>query len=186
MSSDEIVRKPLRVRDRSSRTLDQRLALRFPRLTAAYIRLIFRLPPRSRFRQAAVRRGSQLSMEAFNRRDLDAVLIGTAPDVEHHPPREWVEVGFVEPCYRGRAGYREYVSSWSDVWGDDLRLEAVEVIDLGDRLMLLGDMPTSGMASGVPITNKFATVSELKEGITIRVRVYFDQSKALAAVGLRE
>jgi hypothetical protein len=72
MSSDEIVRKPLRVRDRSSRTLDQRLALRFPRLTATYIRLIFRLSPRSRFRQAAVRRGSQLSMEAFTRRDLDA------------------------------------------------------------------------------------------------------------------
>ena len=31
----EFVRKPLRVRERSSRTLDQRLSLRFPRLAAA-------------------------------------------------------------------------------------------------------------------------------------------------------
>jgi hypothetical protein len=31
MSSDQIVRKPLRVRERSRRTLDERLSLRFSR-----------------------------------------------------------------------------------------------------------------------------------------------------------
>lgn len=43
----EVMRKPLRVRQHSSRTFDQRLAVRFPRLAAAYIRLIFRMPPTS-------------------------------------------------------------------------------------------------------------------------------------------
>lgn len=186
MSSGQIVRKQLRVRDLSTRPLEQRLAVRFPRLTHAYVRLLFRLPPGSRFRQAVVRRGSQLVTEAFNRRDLDGALVGTSRDVEFRPPREWVEAGFFEPGYRGRAGFDEYVSTWSDVWGPDLRMEAVELIDLGDRLVLLGDLPTSGTASGVLVTGKFATVSELKGGMTVRVQMYFDQAEALEAVGLGE
>ena len=74
MASDQIVRKPLRARERSSRTLDQRLLLRFPRLAAASFRLIGKLPPRSRVRQAALWRAIQLAVEAYNRRDLDVVI----------------------------------------------------------------------------------------------------------------
>jgi hypothetical protein len=55
----EVVRKPLRVRERSSRPLDQRLFLRFPRLVEAYARLIGRLPPTSRIRQAALWRAAR-------------------------------------------------------------------------------------------------------------------------------
>ncbi len=62
----EIVRKPLRVRQRSSRTLDERLFLRFPRLFAANARLIGQLPPRSRLRQAFVWRAWRLALEAYN------------------------------------------------------------------------------------------------------------------------
>ena len=48
-------------------------------------------------------------------------------------------------------------------------------------------MPTSGMASGVPIINKFATVSELNEGNNDRLFGCTSTSpKALEAVGLRE
>jgi hypothetical protein len=69
----EIVRKPLRVRERSSRTLDQRLSLRFPRLAAANSRLIAKLPPTSRLRQAALSRAARLGLEAYNRRDLPRI-----------------------------------------------------------------------------------------------------------------
>ena len=53
----EIVRKPLGVRERSRRTLDERLSLRFPRLAAAFLGRIGKLPPGSRLRQAALWRG---------------------------------------------------------------------------------------------------------------------------------
>jgi hypothetical protein len=96
MSSDQIVRKPLRVRERSHRTLDQRLLLRFPRLTAASSRLIGKLPPRSSIRQAAMWRAWQLGLEAFNRRDLAAVVITFRPDVLYYPYREFVEAGLLE------------------------------------------------------------------------------------------
>jgi len=71
-----VVRKPLRVRERSSRTLDQRLAIRFPRLAAACFRLIGKLPPGSRVRQPVLQRAVRLAVEAYNRRDLDTVAIG--------------------------------------------------------------------------------------------------------------
>ena len=180
----EFVRKSLRVRDQSSRPLDQRLALRFPRLADAFARLIIgHLPPTSRVRQAAVWRGSQLGMEAFNRRDVDAAVSYGHADFEFEPPREFVEVGF-EPSYRGLAGFRKYVSTWAEVFGPDLRVEPVELIDLGDRVVLLADLQARGQASGLPFTGTIATVSVLKDGKASRVQAYFDHAEALEAVGL--
>ena len=181
----EIVRKPLRVRDPSSRPLDQRLALRFPRLSNTYSRFILdRLPPTSRLRQVAVWRSSRLGMEAFNRRDIDAAVFYGQPDFEYYPPREFVEAGFFEPCYRGADGFREYVAAWSEVVG--VRVEPVELIDLGDRIVLLAELPLQAQASGVPITGKIATVSVLTDGKASRVHTYLDHSEALEAVGLSE
>jgi SnoaL-like domain len=151
----EVVRKPLRVRERSRRTLDQRLALRFPRLSVASVRLLGRLAPGSRLRQASLWRAVRLSVEAFNRRDLEAFLLIYHPDFEFRPPREFVEAGLGEPCYRGPAGFRKYVSDWSEVWGEDLRLVPVELIDLGDRVVVLSDLPVRGTASGVRLTGQF-------------------------------
>jgi hypothetical protein len=56
-----------------------------------------------------------------------------------HSPREFVEVGF-EPRYCGPAGFREYMSTWSEVFGPDLRVEPVELIEAGDRIVLLADL----------------------------------------------
>jgi hypothetical protein len=65
----EVVRKPLWVRERSRRALDERLALRFPRQFEFYARLLFRLPPTSPIRQALAWRGNRLAHEALNRHD---------------------------------------------------------------------------------------------------------------------
>jgi ketosteroid isomerase-like protein len=186
MSQDavRIVRKPLTVDERPSRALSDRLALRFPRLALGYSRLILCLPPTSRVRQAFVWRGTRLGMEAFNRRDVDAAALAGSTAFELHPPREFVQLGF-EPCYRGGAGLRDYMLTWAEAFSD-LRVEPVELIDLGDRIVLLADLPWRGHASGVPLTEKIATVSVLKHGRAIRVEVYLDHAEALEAVGLRE
>ena len=93
-------------------------------------------------------------MEAFNRRDLDAAVSPGHPDFEFAPAARVRRGGFFEPCYRGPAGFRKYVSTWSEVWGADLRVEPVELIDLGDRVVLLADAPARAQASGVPFTGK--------------------------------
>ena len=181
----EIVRQSLRVGERSSRTLDERLSLRFPRLVAASSRLIAKLPPRSRLRQAFLRRGVQLAMEAYNRRDLEAVVIAWHPSFEYYPARG-VEVGLVEPCYRGLDGYRKYVATTSEVWGGENRLRPVELIDLGEHAVVLGHVVMRAQASGVPLTEPYATVLTLKDGSVIRVEEYYDYAEALEAVGLSE
>ncbi|HYP56440.1 MAG TPA: hypothetical protein VEQ41_09115, partial [Solirubrobacterales bacterium] len=83
----EVVRQTLRVHERSSRTLDQRLGIRFPRLAGAAARLLGRLPPSSRLRQAALLRSLRLAAEAYNRLDLEAVVVTWHADCEYHPAR---------------------------------------------------------------------------------------------------
>src|SRR5919109_383979 len=128
----EIARTPIRVRERSRRTLDQRLFLRFPRLAAASSRLFMNLPPRSRLRQAAVARAVRLAGEAYTRRDLDAVVLGWDPEFEYRTDRGWAQSGLVEPCYRGLESYRKYIEATSEVWGGQNYLVPEELIDLGD------------------------------------------------------
>jgi ketosteroid isomerase-like protein len=183
----EIVRRPLRVRQRSSRALDQRISLRFPRLIAAYTRVVDRLPPTSRIRQAAVGRAARLTLEAWNRRDLDAFHLGRLPDWEFRPARELVEAGLTEECYRGQAGYRDFMSSvFSEAWDGDAHAEPVELIDLGVQLVVLGDVTTRGRASGVPVSHEYAWVATLSDGKIIHQQEYLNHGEALEAVGLRE
>ena len=180
----EFVRKPLRAREQSSRTLDQRLAIRFPRLAAASTRLLGKLPPGSRVRQAVLWRVTRLGVEAYNRRDLDAVVAAYHPDLEYYPYREFVQAGLAEPCYHGPSGYQAYISATYDVWGTDVRLEPTELIDLGDRVVLLADMPMRAQASGIPFAQTYAGVSTLKHGRVIRQDDFLTHAEALEAVGL--
>ena len=186
----EIVRKPLRVRRRSSRTLDERLLVRFPRLAAAYVprvaRLIDKLPPGSRLRQALLWRSMRGAMEAWNRRDLDVALLGQHPECEHRPPREFVEAGLWETCYRGREGYRRLMAGWSDV-GTHAQLGADRVHRFGRPARALSKMSASSShLGGVPLTRSYASVLALKDGRAISVTEYVDHAEALEAVGLRE
>ncbi len=182
----EIVRKPLRVRERSHRTLDQRLALRFPWLASTSFRVIDRLPPSSRIRQAALWRAARLAIEAYNRRDLDAVTVGFAPELEYHPYREFVEAALAEPCYHGPAGYKRYIDATIDVWGTDVRLLPTELIDMGDRFVILADMPMRAQASGIALAETYASVSTLRDGKLIRVDDFLSHAEALRAAGLEE
>lgn len=179
----EFVRRPLEVRERSRRTVDQRLFLRFPRLGAAALRLTFRLPLGSRLRQAAVWRGMRLAVEAYNRRDLDPLGIGYHRDFEYCPAQSWVEAGFFEPSYRGLEGHRRYVESTAEVFGAEVHVKPVELIDLGERIVVLATAPMRAQASGIRLTEAFAMVSTLEDGQVIRIQEYYDYDEALRAAG---
>lgn len=180
----EAVRQPLRARKRSRRTLDQRIYLRFPSLAVASFRLTTRLPPRSRIRQAALRRAVELATEAYNRRDLEAVLIAAHPEFEYWPERDWVEGGLLEPSYRGLEGYCRFVATVDEVWGGENFLDPLEVIDLGDRWAVVADGRMRAQASGVPLSEEYVGVATLKDGQVIRLQEYYNRAKGLEAIGL--
>lgn len=182
----DVVRIPLRVRERSRRTLDERLFLRFPRLAHACLRAMGRRRPSSRIRRALLSRAVRQGVAAYNRRDLDVVAIAYHPQLEYYPYREFVEGGLAEPSYHGPDGYKAYIAGTNEVWGADVRLEPTELIDMGDRFVLLADMPMRAQASGVPLAQTYAGVSTLEDGRVIRQHDYLDHAEALAAVGLRE
>jgi hypothetical protein len=162
-----MVRGPLRVRERSRRTLDQAIGLRFPALAAAGTRLAMSLPLGSRLRRAIIWRTARLAVEAFNRRDLDAVAIIYHPDMEYYPYREFVEGGLSEACYRGPEGYKAYIGTTIEAWGEGVQLHPTELIDLGDRFVILADMPMRAQTSGVPLAESYATVTTLAGGSSV-------------------
>ena len=92
----------------------------------------------------------------------------------------------MEPCYRGLEGYRKYVATTAEVFGAEVYVKPVELIDLGERFVMLANAPMRAQASGVPLTEAFALVSTLKDGRVIRHQEYYDHAEALEAAGLSE
>jgi ketosteroid isomerase-like protein len=166
------------------RSLDERIAIRFPGLAALQARMVAARPPSSRFRRAAVARTARLALQAYNRRDVEAVTALCDPAFEYRPGRDWVEAGLAEPSYRGSSGYRTYVTSVDQVWGGENRLTPREVIDLGDRVLMLADGDMRAQASGITLSQEFALLCTLKGGRPITAQEYYDHAEALAAVGL--
>jgi ketosteroid isomerase-like protein len=121
-----------------------------------------------------VRRG----LEAFNRRDVPALMETCDPDVEFFPLRALLE-GI---SYRGEEGLRKVMAEeWTE-----LRVEAQEFREVGDRVLTLGLLHARGRASGIETAWPMGWVSEMRDGRVLRLRTYTDQQEALRAVGLAD
>jgi ketosteroid isomerase-like protein len=143
------------------------------------------LPPRSRLRQAFVRRGAQLGFEALNREDVEAAVALYHPDVELDLPKEFVGLG-LDPPDRGREERVRFERRWNAEWGR-LGYALEEVIDLGDdRVLVVGRFAASGPSSGAGFDNEFAEIFTFSAGQVIREQAFFDHAEALEAAGLSE
>jgi ketosteroid isomerase-like protein len=104
-------------------------------------------------------------LDAYNRRDVEALLATVDPEVE------W-STAF--PVLLG-----------GDVL-DEIHVEYSEVRDLGDRVVAIGRIRTRGKGSGAVTESPFAAVTDVKNGKGVRVRTYLDPQEALEAAGLSE
>jgi 2-polyprenyl-6-methoxyphenol hydroxylase-like FAD-dependent oxidoreductase/ketosteroid isomerase-like protein len=179
----EVVRQPLSARERSRPAPEQWLAPRVPRLFDLGMRVVFRLSPRSRLRRALLRRSVCVGQATYNRRDFEALLPLYRPDVEVHSPKEWVALGDFDPVYRGHEGLLRFYRQWADAWVDNWA-EPQELIDLGDRLVLLGEIKARGGESGIEVGRRYAMLWHIHRGKLAREQVFNDPAEALDAVGL--
>jgi ketosteroid isomerase-like protein len=188
MSQENIVRKPLSATHSASRTLDERLMLRFPRLFRAVGRLSLRLPAGSRLRRAVIWRSIGQALDAVNRRDFDAVLPKYNPHVEIQVPPAFLGLGDLEPVYRGREGYLQFYRDWLPAWGDSFRFKPRNLIDLGDgRVVALVEIDMRGQGSGIGFEQRVAFLWTLdQEARAVREQVFLDWGEALEAAGLSE
>ncbi len=123
-------------------------------------------------------------LDAYNRRDVEAMLEELDPEVEWHPAILTPLEG--EPTvYRGHEGMREWVRDLDEVFAE-IDVEFSEIRDLGDRIVAIGSIRMRGKGSGAETESPIASVSDLKNGKSIRVRTYLDPKEALEAAGLRE
>jgi ketosteroid isomerase-like protein len=69
----------------------------------------------------------------------------------------------------------------------DLRIEAEEIIDLGDdRVLVLSRHTAEGKLSGAPIEHELGDLFTLRAGRIVRYDSYWDRAVALEAAGLAE
>jgi ketosteroid isomerase-like protein len=123
------------------------------------------------------------SYDAFNRRDLDALL------ALYHPACVWDMTHFEgwpdTPVYQGHEGLRRLFKEWHDAW-DEVRTEPSDLLQIGGRLMVTCNMQVRGGASGAGVSLQFVQVAEAHDGLFHLIDNYSDKSQALEAVGLRE
>jgi ketosteroid isomerase-like protein len=180
----EVVRQQVAIGTRSRRRLDERLAVRVPGALGLVSRLVLRLPQHSRVRQALLRRSVQAGFEALNRGDYELPFAFYDPEGELITPPQLVGLGF-DPLYHGREQRIAFQRRWIAEWGE-FRFEPEEIIDLGDRVLLVGRIKGIGPSSGAAFDDQWANLLTVSAGRIVTERAFFDHGQALEAAGLRE
>jgi ketosteroid isomerase-like protein len=123
-------------------------------------------------------------LDAYNRRDVEAMLKELDAEVEYHPVLPMM-LGGEATVYRGHEGVRRLFREVYDAF-DEIHTEYSEVRDLGDRVVAIGRIRMRGKGSGAETESPAAVVIDFRHGKSIRIRTYLDPQEALEAAGLRE
>jgi uncharacterized protein len=113
--------------------------------------------------------------------DPEAMIVASHPDFEMH----LVGVGGEPVYYAGASGIREFFRDVAESW-ESFRFKATDLRDLGDRVLVLGDVRGRGRVSGVEVDDRWAWIVALREGRAASLRGFLDQREALDAAGLGE
>ena len=117
--------------------------------------------------------------DAFNRRDLDALLALIDPEVEF--TSRIVELQGGRP-FRGHDGIRTW---WEELFGvfPDFSSEVEEIRDLGDATLTRMRQHTKGAATHSPADQTQWHLAEWRDGKAIRWRVFLSEEDAMKAGG---
>jgi hypothetical protein len=176
---------PLNDKTSRRRTLDERLGVRFPGLARSLGKALFRLPPRSRLRQAILARVMTRAYAAANRRDFELILTANDPEsYEYRPSADYLPPD-MDTVYYGHDGYRLFWRQWLDAF-EDIRWDPAEMIDFGAKALVTARQSGHGSGSGVGLSKSVFQVFTFRGGLVIRQEDFLDRSKALEAAGLSE
>ena len=125
---------------------------------------------------------TRLAIDAWTRRDVEAVIALMDPEGVWHPAFE----GITEEgrTYRGYAGMRQYFDDLADV-ADESHPEYPEIRDLGDQVLGLGHT-WFRFRSGVKLDQEVAMLLTWRDGKCVEGRSWLSHAEALEAAGLSE
>lgn len=118
--------------------------------------------------------------EALARGESPAALGLLDPDIEYvNPP------GAVEPgTRRGIAAYEDALGSMHEAF-EDVRIEAREIIDAGDQVVVLATFTARGRSSGAQRQHEDGYVWTLRDGKAVSFQWFNNPARALEAAGLQ-
>jgi len=115
-------------------------------------------------------------LEDYLRGDYEAALPAFADDV--------LVVTSLER-YHGLAGVVEEAQRWERMW-TDYRFEVEDLVDAGDKVVLLYHQSGRSKTSGVELEERAGWVYTLREGKIARVEMFQDRELAFRAAGLEQ
>jgi ketosteroid isomerase-like protein len=120
--------------------------------------------------------------EAFNARDIEAMLALCDPSIEWHSA--FAAVGGA--VHHGHDGMRRCYQDDQDVWGDELRAEAEAFIDLGEHTLSLYVVHARGQQSRTEVAMRGAQVVKWRDGLIVYAKGYVHREDALRDLSLSE
>jgi ketosteroid isomerase-like protein len=124
---------------------------------------------------------SLLMIDAWTRRDVEALIALSDPEAVGYTPFEEITEG---RTYRGHAGVRQYCQNLAEVLEEN-HFERAEVHDLGDQVLGLGRIWFT-FASGLKLDQEAAFLLTWRNGKCVESRLLLSHAEALEAAGLRE
>ena len=123
------------------------------------------------------------AFEEFNRDGVDAMF-----DSYWDPEIVWDMTPTGIPGYGIYSGYDEVKAFFADWYSafDGLEVEIEELVDRGDRVLVMARQRGRGVTSLAEVELAIAVVLTLRVGKVVRADNYLDRSLALEAAGLTE
>ena len=120
-------------------------------------------------------------LDAYNQRDVEAMVAVSHADIEWHPLSAQVEG---DESFHGHDGLRKWWANMEATW-EEVEASIDDVRDLGDVTLAFGRL-RGRWRSGVPVDADVAWVYRFRDGLAIWGRVYTRREEALEAAGLSE
>jgi ketosteroid isomerase-like protein len=121
-------------------------------------------------------------IEAFNARDIDAMIACSDPSIEWDST--FAAVGGA--VYHGRDELRSYQRDMEDAWGDEIRVEPEAYFDLGEQTLAFYTVHARGRHSGAAVAISKADVFRWRDDLLVYFKGYTDREEALRELGISE
>jgi ketosteroid isomerase-like protein len=115
-------------------------------------------------------------VEAFNRRDVDAMVGEIDPDVELH---EWPEAPGAQ-SFRGAEGVVQAFEGWFDVW-EWMKVEITGIEEAEGRVLVTLHQRAKGKGSEVEVEIDSFNVYRFESGKVTSIELFTDRDSALKA-----